>query len=50
MTIRLNNNSVITFISDSIRKYGYQPEDIIGKSVFDMVHPEDKEKTAKRIA
>ncbi len=46
---RLNNDSVITFISDSVRKYGYQPEDIIGKSVFDMVHPEDKEKSVYKI-
>lgn len=46
---RLNNDSIITFISDSVRKYGYQPEDIIGKSVFDMVHPEDKEKSVYKI-
>ncbi len=46
---RLNNESLITFISDSVRKYGYQPEDLIGKSVFDIVHPEDKEKAEYRI-
>ncbi len=46
---RLNNEGFITFISDSVRKYGYQPEDIIGKSVFDIVHPEDKEKTVYRM-
>lgn len=46
---RLNNNSVITFISNSVRKYGYQPADIIGRSVFDIVHPDDHEKAIFRI-
>ncbi|MCP4756362.1 MAG: PAS domain S-box protein, partial [Proteobacteria bacterium] len=46
---RLDGEANITFISDSITHYGYQPEELVGKSMFDIVHPEDAEKVVFRI-
>lgn len=39
---RLDNNKIITFINDAVRKYGYTPEDLIGKHIIEFVHPEDR--------
>jgi PAS domain S-box-containing protein len=46
---RLDANGRITFISDSAKKYGYEPEDLIGTSLLDLVHPDDKTKAADKI-
>jgi PAS domain S-box-containing protein len=35
-------SGIYTYISPSHRQLGYEPEDLVGKSGFDMVHPEDK--------
>ncbi len=38
-------NPVYTYVSPSIRKvFGYEPEDMIGKSGFEFIHPDDKKK------
>ncbi|MBW2005098.1 MAG: PAS domain S-box protein, partial [Deltaproteobacteria bacterium] len=38
-------NPTYTYISPSHKKImGYEPEDVIGKSVFEMIHPDDKKK------
>lgn len=37
-----NERGIITYISPSIKNVlGYQPEDILGKSAFNFVHPAD---------
>ncbi|MBN2365894.1 MAG: PAS domain S-box protein [Calditrichaeota bacterium] len=41
---RLDSDSRILFISDSIREYGYEPSELVGKNIFDLIHPEDREK------
>lgn len=41
---RLDPEGKITFINDMVKKYNYQPEELIGKSIFDVVHPEDVDK------
>jgi PAS domain S-box-containing protein len=46
---RLDPNGRITFVSDSVKRYGYRPEELIGKNVMKMVYPEDKENTIHRI-
>jgi PAS domain S-box-containing protein len=46
---RLNPNGKITFISEAVQRYGYNPEDLLGMNIFDLVHPEDKEKAIYRI-
>ncbi len=38
---RLNPDGKISFISDSVRKYGYNPKELLGKSMYDIVHPDD---------
>ncbi len=46
---RLDANSRITFISDSIKQYGLRPEMLLGASIFDLVYPMDREKATYRI-
>ncbi len=40
---RLDPEGKIVFISQSVSRYGYSPESLIGQSIFDFVHHEDKE-------
>jgi len=38
-------NPVYTYISPSHKRaIGYDPEDLIGKSSFDLIHPDDRKK------
>lgn len=46
---RLDTKGRLTFISDSVLHYGYQPQALLGKYLVDMVHPDDKKKTANRL-
>lgn len=39
----------ILFINDAITKYGYTSEELIGTSIFNLVHPEDREKATYRV-
>lgn len=46
---RLDVNGRITFISDSVKQYGYEPEDLAGTSLLEIVHPEDRALAADKI-
>jgi two-component system cell cycle sensor histidine kinase/response regulator CckA len=46
---RLDKNGIITFISNAVNNYGYDPERLIGTKMIDLVHPEDKEKAINKI-
>jgi PAS domain S-box-containing protein len=46
---RLDTEGRITYINDVIKKYNYLPEDLIGKHIFDLVHPEDLEKAKYKV-
>ncbi|MCD4692478.1 MAG: PAS domain S-box protein [Calditrichales bacterium] len=46
---RLDPKGKITFISETIKKYGYTPEELTGKNIFALVHPEDREKSKYRV-
>ncbi len=46
---RLDANRRITFISNAVEEYGYQPMHLIGKDFFDLIHIEDREKAKYRI-
>jgi PAS domain S-box-containing protein len=46
---RLDPNGNVTFISAAIERYGYKVSNMLGKSIIDLVHPEDKEKAKYRI-
>ncbi len=40
----LDEEGLITFINEEIRRYGYTPEELIGRPVYDIIHPDDREK------
>lgn len=46
---RLDKESRITFISNAIQNYGYQPQDLIGRPIMDLVHPDDREKAMYKV-
>jgi PAS domain S-box-containing protein len=46
---RLDPEGRITYINQVIKQYNYQPEELIGKHIFDFVHPEDLEKAKYRV-
>jgi PAS domain S-box-containing protein len=46
---RLDADGRITFISDSVKQYGYQPEKLLKTSVIDLVYHEDKEKAKDKL-
>jgi PAS domain S-box-containing protein len=46
---RLDPSGRITFVSDSVKRYGYLPEELLGTNVMKIVYPEDRIKTIHRI-
>ncbi|MBT4513143.1 MAG: PAS domain-containing protein, partial [Chloroflexi bacterium] len=46
---RLDADGKFLFVSDSVGQYGYSPVELLGTSVFDIVHPEDHEKAVYRV-
>lgn len=46
---RLDSKGAITFVNESIMKYGYYVEELTGKNILEIVHPEDREKVSRRI-
>jgi PAS domain S-box-containing protein len=46
---RIDPSGRITFVSDSVKRYGYQPEELLGTNVMKIVYPEDRSKTIHRI-
>lgn len=41
---RLDQEGRIVYVSDSVSHYGYNPAELIGKNIFEYVHPEDVDK------
>jgi PAS domain S-box-containing protein len=48
--VRVTATGTITYISPSVRRYGYEPSDMIGKPRGYKVHPEDLERTRRTSA
>ena len=46
---QLDRYGNIVFINNAIKKYGYDPEELIGKSIFDLIHPEDRKKATYKV-
>lgn len=46
---RLDRNGMIKFISESIRRYGYTPGELLGRPLMNLVHPEDRPIARSRI-
>ncbi|HBA59452.1 MAG TPA: hypothetical protein DCZ92_01245 [Elusimicrobia bacterium] len=40
----------IVYASPRIAAYGYRPHDLLGSSIFDLVHPQDRELAVKALA
>ena len=38
---RLDTEGNITFVNDAVKKYGYTPDELLGKNVVELVHPDD---------
>ncbi len=46
---RLDQTGKITYISKAITAYGYMVDELVGKSIFEIVHPEDRDRAQYRI-
>lgn len=46
---RLAADGTIVFISQAIRQYGHEPADLLGTSIFDLIHPEDRAQATHRV-
>jgi diguanylate cyclase (GGDEF)-like protein/PAS domain S-box-containing protein len=44
-----DEGGTIIFISPSVRAFGYEPDELIGTPVWDLVHPEDLERATAQI-
>jgi len=45
----LDSNGLITFISDDVERYGFTAEELLGMSMLELVHPEDRERAVYRV-
>jgi len=41
VTTQLNTAGILTYISPGVRSYGYEPEELVGRPMRDLIHPED---------
>ena len=46
---RLDSLGIITFISDAVAGYGYEPAELLGAHIREIVHPDDWERAATKI-
>ncbi|MFC1525202.1 PAS domain S-box protein [Candidatus Latescibacterota bacterium] len=46
---RLDHEGRIVYISEAIRKYGYDPAELAGQSIFAIIHPDDQSRARHRI-
>ena len=46
---RLDKVGKITFVSEAVRRYGYRPQRMIGRSIMSFVHPDDRPGAQHRI-
>lgn len=45
----MNNKGIFTYISSSVKRFGYEVEDIVGKNVAEFIHEEDRMFTVNEI-
>lgn len=38
---------LLTFVSESVRQLGYAPQEMLGRSLFEFIHPEDRDSVAR---
>ncbi len=50
VVVRVDQAGLVTYISPAIRKYGYEPDVIIGTDGIDLFHPDDRASMAANAA
>jgi PAS domain S-box-containing protein len=50
LILRLDRNDTILYISPSCRRYGWEPEELIGRCGYEFIHPDDLEKVRGLVA
>lgn len=48
--VRIGVDGLVSYISPSVRRYGYEPDAMIGRDGLDLVHPEDRARFAANAA
>ena len=48
--VRADRQAVITYVSPSVRLFGYQPEELVGTRGTDLIHPDDLPRLAENTA
>jgi two-component system, cell cycle sensor histidine kinase and response regulator CckA len=46
---RLDCSGKIAYVNNSVKQYGYNPDELIGKELLELVHPDDREKANYRL-
>jgi len=46
---RLDVSNRITYISDAVRRYGYDPDELQGRALIDFVHPQERSAVTRRL-
>lgn len=49
LVYRLDPQGHIVFINKAAKRYGYDPDELIGRHILDIVHPDDREKARRRV-
>ena len=50
ITVQLDVREGITYVSPAVRIYGYEPQDIVGRRMSDLIHPDDLERIRGSLA
>jgi PAS domain S-box-containing protein len=48
LILRVSREGAITYASPAARSYGYEPADLVGRELRDLIHPEDAEEHRTR--
>lgn len=48
LIVRYSLDGIIEYISPSIRQYGFEPEELVGLTTTDLIHPDDRAEVAGR--
>ncbi|MDH7474919.1 MAG: GAF domain-containing protein, partial [Anaerolineae bacterium] len=49
MISQVDSHGIIRYVSPSVRNLGYDPEDLLEKSAFELVHPDDVERMSDEV-
>ena len=46
---RLDRNGMITFVNDAVKQYAYSPQQLLGRRLQDLIHPDDRARITNHI-